>query len=70
MRARIHRGAREIGGTCVEPEAASGARIVVDLGAPLTDDDKDSAALPAVAGLADADDPDLLGVLISHPRRR
>ncbi len=35
MRLRIHRGAAEIGGNCVEIEA-SGKSILLDLGAPLT----------------------------------
>ena len=34
MRVCIHRGTREIGGTCVEVEA-QGRRIVLDLGMPL-----------------------------------
>ncbi|MFC7483088.1 hypothetical protein ACFQX7_28070 [Luedemannella flava] len=34
MRVRIHRGAREIGGSCVELQAA-GESILLDLGRPL-----------------------------------
>ena len=34
MRLRIHRGAKEIGGTCIEVEAA-GKRLVLDAGLPL-----------------------------------
>jgi ribonuclease J len=34
MRARIHRGANEIGGSCVELESG-GARLVLDIGLPL-----------------------------------
>ena len=35
MRARIHRGAHEIGGSCVELEA-DGCRLVLDVGRPLS----------------------------------
>lgn len=37
MKIRIHRGANEIGGSCVEVEAR-GSRIVIDIGIPLVDD--------------------------------
>jgi ribonuclease J len=68
MRVRIHRGAAEIGGSCIELEAASGARILLDLGMPLVED-ADSLTLPAVRGLDTGDDPSLLGVIISHPHQ-
>ncbi len=64
MRVRIHRGAHEIGGSCVEVEH-DGKRIVLDLGRPLTAGWDDDVAMPDVAGL-DAPDADLLGVVISH----
>ncbi len=66
MRARIHRGAAEVGGNCVELEAG-GRRLVLDVGWPLTAADGEDVALPGVAGLADGHDPSLLGVVISHP---
>jgi len=66
VRVCIHRGAEEIGGTCIELEA-EGARIVLDLGLPL-DAELGEVALPAVPGLAAAD-PSLLGVVISHPHQ-
>jgi ribonuclease J len=66
MRVRIHRGAHEIGGSCVEVEA-DGARLVLDVGKPLSAAPGAHVALPAVPGLADGSDPSLLGVLISHP---
>ena len=66
MRARIHRGAAEIGGTCVELEA-DGRRLVLDVGWPITAVEGEDVALPGVAGLADGLDPSLLGVVISHP---
>ena len=34
MRIRIHRGTKEIGGTCIEAEAR-GKRIALDVGLPL-----------------------------------
>ncbi|HEY0960136.1 MAG TPA: MBL fold metallo-hydrolase [Novosphingobium sp.] len=61
MRLRIHHGAAQIGGNCIEL-ASSGKTILLDLGLPL-----DSAPkLPPVAGLAE-DDGTLLGVVLSHP---
>lgn len=66
MRVRIHRGTAEIGGNCVEIEADSGDRIVVDLGRPLWADSDTDVTLPPVAGLTETD-PSLLGVVISHP---
>lgn len=62
MRLRIHHGAAEIGGNCVE--LASGQRrLLLDLGLPLQ---AGTHGLPAVSGLVDAD-PSLLGVVLSHP---
>jgi ribonuclease J len=66
MRVRIHRGAREIGGSCVELEA-DGARLVLDVGKPLSARFGEHVPLPAVPGLADGSDPSLIGVLVSHP---
>jgi len=66
MRIRIHRGAHEIGGNCIEVEASAGGRIVLDLGRPLSAGWDDDVALPSVAGLGGGD-PSLLGILISHP---
>lgn len=65
MKARIHRGAHEIGGNCIELEHDS-SRIVLDLGKPLSAGWDDDVALPDVDGLADGDDPTLLGVVLSH----
>lgn len=65
MRVCIHRGTRQIGGTCVEIEA-EGARLVLDLGLPLDADGATDALLPPVSGFRDAD-PSLLGVVLSHP---
>lgn len=65
MRARIHRGAAEIGGSCVELEHG-GNRIVIDVGLPLDDPDDVEESLPYVAGLCGGD-PSLLGIVVSHP---
>jgi ribonuclease J len=66
MRVRILRGAHEIGGSCVEIEYR-GSRIVLDVGKPLGAGWDDLVPLPGVPGLADGSDPDLRGVVISHP---
>ena len=67
MRARIHRGAHEIGGTCVEVEAAGG-RIVLDLGRPLDAPGGARSPLPKISGLEVADRT-LLGIIVSHPHQ-
>ena len=64
MRVRIHRGAHEIGGSCVEVEAG-GERLVLDVGRPLTADRNDVVPLPDITGLSDGD-PSLRGVVITH----
>lgn len=68
MRIRIHRGTKEIGGTCIEIEA-QGKRLALDVGLPLNapdDVEAHKALLPEVSGFREPDDS-LLGVLISHP---
>lgn len=65
MRCKIHRGAQEIGGSCVELES-QGQRLVLDLGLPLDAENNDVKYLPNIPGL-DGKDPSLLGILISHP---
>lgn len=65
MFATIHRGAHEIGGSCIELEA-DGSRIVMDLGRPLSAGWDDEVPLPDVDGLAEPDDS-LRGVVLSHP---
>ena len=65
MRLRIHRGAKEIGGTCIEVEA-EGQRLALDVGLPLdAPDEAQERLLPEVPGFREPD-PDLLGVVISH----
>ena len=68
MKIRIHRGTKEIGGTCIEMEA-QGKRIALDVGLPLhASDDVEvhKSLLPQVPGFREPDES-LLGVLISHP---
>lgn len=65
MRVRIHRGAHEIGGNCVEIERDDD-RIVLDLGRPLSAGWDDDIPLPRVAGLA-SPDSHMHGVVLSHP---
>ena len=66
MRIRIHRGTKEIGGTCIEVEA-QGKRLALDVGLPLdAPDEGQENLLPQVPGFRDPDNS-LLGVMISHP---
>jgi ribonuclease J len=65
MRVCIHRGSKQIGGSCVEVESL-GQRLLIDLGLPLDAENNSIEYLPAVAGL-DGNDPSLLGIFISHP---
>ncbi len=60
MRVRILRGAKEIGGSCVEIESG-GETILLDAGLPLTSDSETNPGLP------DLDGASLQGVVISHP---
>ena len=59
MRAKIYRGTKEIGGTCVELTADNGKILWVDLGAPL--DDK-NPNIDYASNKLDA-------LLISHPHQ-
>ncbi len=63
----IHRGTKQIGGTCVELEQ-DGTRLVVDLGLPLDADEATSDLLPPVGGFR-YPDVNLLGVVLSHPHQ-
>lgn len=64
IRARIHRGAQAIGGSCVDLEH-DGARLVIDLGLPLDADLDAPPPIPPIPGLTQ-EGGDLLGVIISH----
>ena len=65
MQICIHRGAKEIGGSCVEVISA-GKRLIIDLGLPLDADKNDKKYLPNISGF-DGNDDSLLAILISHP---
>ena len=65
MKICIHRGTEEIGGTCVELES-QGKRLVLDVGLPLDAPDPETFSLPSIKGF-DSPDPNLMGVVISHP---
>ena len=55
MRIRIHRGTKEIGGTCIEVEA-QGKRIALDVGLPLdAPDEGHERLLPMVPGFREPD---------------
>jgi ribonuclease J len=66
MKLRIHRGAKEIGGNCIELNAA-GKTLLLDLGMPLSVPDSVDVPLPDVKGLVDGNDGNFLGVVLSHP---
>jgi ribonuclease J len=66
MRCCIHRGSDQIGGSCVEIKS-NDQRLLLDLGLPLEAQvDHPEKYLPDIKGL-DGNDPNLLGILISHP---
>lgn len=65
MRACIHRGSKQIGGSCVEVES-DGQRLLIDMGLPLDAEEDGAQYLPQIQGLKESD-PSLLGILISHP---
>lgn len=62
----IHRGTKQIGGSCVEMQCA-GKRIVVDLGLPL-DAELEATELPNIPSVHN-NDGSLLGFLLSHGHR-
>jgi ribonuclease J len=64
VKVKIHRGAHEIGGSCVEVEH-DGKRIVLDVGRPLNAGFDETVPIPSVQGLEEHDSS-LLGVIISH----
>jgi ribonuclease J len=63
----IHRGAHQIGGTCIELEC-EGKRLVLDIGVPLDAADSATVEMPNVPGLR-TEDASLLGIVISHPHQ-
>jgi ribonuclease J len=64
VRIRIHQGAQEIGGNCVELEH-DGKHLLLDLGLPLNAGDK-PATLPDIARLPRRATGTLLGLIVSH----
>jgi ribonuclease J len=64
MKATIHRGAVEVGGSCFELEAATGERLLLDLGLPLSGETGGSE-IPRTLGLTDEGGL-LLGLVLSH----
>jgi len=64
MKICIHRGSKQIGGSCVEVESC-GKRLVVDLGLPLDAEPNYDKYLPDIPGL-EGNDNSLLAVIISH----
>ena len=78
VKIKIHRGAREIGGSCVEI-AADEHRIILDLGLPLQDAGEEKPdwktqtgprvsemPLPDIEGLYGGQVPSVEGVVLSH----
>ena len=65
LRACIHRGAHQIGGSCIEL-SYDNARLLLDLGKPLDAEDLDRSLLPPVHGLQDGADASLRGIIVSH----
>lgn len=63
VRVKIHRGAAQVGGSCVELECG-GKRLLLDLGMPL-DAEEGEVPLPDVPGLRGGDGS-LLGIVVSH----
>ena len=61
MRVCIHRGAKEVGGSCVEI-LADGQAVVIDAGLPLATDTTQIRP-PVLSGVS------LSGIIISHPHR-
>jgi len=85
MNLTIHRGAKEIGGTCIELQTAK-SRIILDFGLPLVDDNKEpfdakgiyskskkelirQSILPDIKGLYKDDSPSMGAILLSHPHQ-
>lgn len=85
MKLTIHRGSKEIGGSCVEVKSGA-SRILIDFGLPLVDENRDqfapkkiegkskeelirSGVLPDVEGLYEDEQPTVNAVLLSHPHQ-
>lgn len=85
MKLTIHRGAKEIGGTCIELQSKN-SRILIDFGLPLVDENKEqfdfkkiknkskedlikSGVLPDIKGLYKGEQPAFDAILLSHPHQ-
>lgn len=85
MKLTIHRGAKEIGGTCVELQSER-SRILIDFGLPLVDENMEqfnskkikskskkelikSGVLPDIRGLYKDEEPSVDAILLSHPHQ-
>ncbi len=85
MKLIIHRGTKEIGGSCVELQSPK-ARIIIDLGMPLVNDRNErfdnkiiegksiselveNRTLPKINGLYAGEQKEIDAVLISHPHQ-
>jgi ribonuclease J len=85
MQLTIHRGAKQIGGTCIELQAGN-SRILIDFGLPLVDKNKKqfdfkkiknkskedlikNGDLPAIKGLYKGEQPAFDAILLSHPHQ-
>jgi len=82
LRLVIHRGANEIGGSCVEITAESGSRLLLDMGMPLARPDgsewpkgtalrpsrelRAEGLLPDIDGLYADEEPSVDGLVLSH----
>ncbi|HUS85391.1 MAG TPA: MBL fold metallo-hydrolase [Anaerolineales bacterium] len=78
----IHRGSKQIGGSCVELRSASGERILLDVGMPLTQPDgsdwprgtmtrpgeelRREGVLPGIDGLYSGSTPEVSALVLSH----
>jgi len=65
MKACIHRGAKEIGGSCIEL-VSCGERIILDLGLPLDAPEANADWLPAGLKIGENDSSLPLAIIISH----
>jgi len=85
MKLTIHRGSKEIGGSCVELQSGA-SRILIDFGLPLVDANKErfdskkvkgkskeelieSSVLPNIEGLYEGEQPTVNAILLSHPHQ-
>ena len=59
MEITIHRGSKEIGGTCIEITSEKGKKILVDAGSPLDDSNPDTSYI----------ENEVDAILISHPHQ-